>query len=141
MIVAAAGDFRKADMAAKLDALLANWPFKGEAAPPVPKPSHALSPGTFLVDKDVNQGRVSILLPGLMRTDPDFVPAAVMNDILGGRRLHEPHHEPRPLRRGPRVLGRLRRSSAASGTRAASAPRSSPRCERRRTPRRSSSRR
>ena len=84
MIVAAAGDFRKADMAAKLDALLANWPFKGEAAPPVPKPSHALSPGTFLVDKDVNQGRVSILLPGLMRTDPDFVPAAVMNDILGG---------------------------------------------------------
>lgn len=84
MIVAAAGDFKKADMAAKLDALLANWPFKGEAAPPVPKPSHALEAGTFLVDKDVNQGRVSILLPGLLRTDPDFVPASVMNDILGG---------------------------------------------------------
>ena len=84
MIVAAAGDFRKAEMAAKLDALLANWPFKGEAAPPVPKPSHALASGTFLVDKDVNQGRVSILLPGLLRTDPDFIPAAVMNDILGG---------------------------------------------------------
>jgi predicted Zn-dependent peptidase len=84
MIVAAAGDFRKADMAAKLDALLANWPFKGEAAPPVPKPSHALQPGTFLVDKDVNQGRVSILLPGLLRTDPDFIAASVMNDVLGG---------------------------------------------------------
>ncbi len=41
-------------------------------------------PARFLVDKDVNQGRVSILLPGLLRTDPDFVPAAVMNDILGG---------------------------------------------------------
>ena len=84
MIVSAAGDFKKADMAAKLDALFSNWPFKGEAAPPVPKPSHALSPGTFLVDKDVNQGRVSILLPGLLRTDPDFVAASVMNDILGG---------------------------------------------------------
>ncbi len=84
MIVSAAGDFKKAEMAAKLDALLANWPFKGEAAPPVPKPAHALSPGTFLVDKDVNQGRVSILLPGLARSDPDFVAASVMNDVLGG---------------------------------------------------------
>jgi predicted Zn-dependent peptidase len=71
-------------MAARLDALFANWPFAGEAAPPVPKPAHALTPGTFLVDKDVNQGRVSILLPGILRTDPDFVAASVMNDILGG---------------------------------------------------------
>ena len=84
MIVSAAGDFRRAEMAAKLDALFANWPFRGEAAPPVPKPAHALSAGTFLVDKDVNQGRVSILLPGLERTDPDFIAASVMNDVLGG---------------------------------------------------------
>ncbi|MGZ5382318.1 MAG: M16 family metallopeptidase, partial [Thermoanaerobaculia bacterium] len=84
MLIAAAGDFKRAEMAAKLDKLLANWPFKGEAAPPVPKPNHALAPGTFLVDKDVNQGRVSILLPGLLRTDPGFFAAAVMNDILGG---------------------------------------------------------
>jgi zinc protease len=83
MLIAAAGDFKKAEMAAKLDKLLASWPFKGEAAPPVPKPSHTMTPGTFLVDKDVNQGRVSILLPGLLRTDPDFLAAAVMNDILG----------------------------------------------------------
>jgi len=84
MFIAAAGDFKRAEMAAKLDKLLANWPFKGEAAPPVPKPSHTMTPGTVLVDKDVNQGRVSILLPGLLRTDPDFFAAAVMNDILGG---------------------------------------------------------
>ncbi len=84
MLIAAAGDFRKSDMAAKLDKLLASWPFRGESAPPVPKPSHTMTPGTFLVDKDVNQGRVSILLPGLLRSDPDFFAAAVMNDILGG---------------------------------------------------------
>lgn len=84
MIVAAAGDFRKAEMAAKLDALLSGWAFKGEAAPPVPKPAHALPRGTFLVDKNVNQGRVSILLPGITRDDPDAIPAAVMNDVLGG---------------------------------------------------------
>ena len=84
MLIAAAGDFKKAEMAAKLDKLFANWPFKGESAPPVPKPSHTMAPGTVLVDKDVNQGRVSIMLPGLLRTDPDFFAAAVMNDILGG---------------------------------------------------------
>ncbi|HEX5855619.1 MAG TPA: pitrilysin family protein, partial [Thermoanaerobaculia bacterium] len=84
MLVAAAGDFKKADMAARLDKLFAGWPQKGEAAPSVPKPSHAAVPGTFLVDKDVNQGRVSIMLPGLLRTDPDFFAAALMNDILGG---------------------------------------------------------
>ena len=84
MLIAASGDFKKAEMAAKLDKLLAAWPFKGEAAPPVPKPAQNLAPGTFLVDKDVNQGRVSIMLPGLLRTDPDFFAATVMNDILGG---------------------------------------------------------
>ncbi|HEX7613689.1 MAG TPA: pitrilysin family protein [Thermoanaerobaculia bacterium] len=84
MLIAAAGDFKKTEMAAKLDRLLANWPFNGESAPPVPKPPSAMTPGTFLVDKDVNQGRVSIMLPGLLRTDPDFFAAAVMNDILGG---------------------------------------------------------
>jgi predicted Zn-dependent peptidase len=84
MLIAAAGDFKRAEMAAKLDKLLAYWPFKGDAAPPVPKPSHTLTPGTFLVDKDVNQGRVSVMLPGLLRTDPGFLAAAVMNDILGG---------------------------------------------------------
>jgi predicted Zn-dependent peptidase len=84
MIVSAAGDFRAGEMAAKLDALLSNWPFRGEAAPPVPKAAHALPAGAFLVDKDVNQGRVSILLPGLLRSDPDFIAASVMNDILGG---------------------------------------------------------
>ena len=84
ILVAAAGDFKKADMVAKLDKLLASWPFPGEAAPPVPKPAHAMAPGTFLVDKDVNQGRVTIMLPGLLRTDPDFFAAVVMNDVLGG---------------------------------------------------------
>ncbi len=41
-------------------------------------------PGLYIVDKDVNQGRVSILLPGVLREDPDYPAIAVMNDILGG---------------------------------------------------------
>lgn len=84
MMVAVSGKFRKAEMLKKLDAFFAGWPVKGEVAPPVPKPAHKMTPGVYLVDKDVNQGRVSVLLPGLLRTDPDFIPAQVMNDILGG---------------------------------------------------------
>ena len=86
--VAVAGDFGKgvtrAQMIAKLDALFAKWPYKGEAAPPVPAPSHAMTPGLYVVDKDVNQGRVSVMLPALPRTDPDYDAALVMNDVLGG---------------------------------------------------------
>jgi zinc protease len=36
-----------------------------------------------MVDKDVNQGRVSIGLPSIDRYDPDYQAARVMNDILG----------------------------------------------------------
>ena len=88
VIVTAAGDFGKGvtreKMVAKLEALFAKWPFKGAAAPAVPKPEHAMVPGLFLVDKDVNQGRVSVMLPALTRDDPDYDAALVMNDVLGG---------------------------------------------------------
>jgi zinc protease len=43
-----------------------------------------MNPGWFMVDKDVNQGRVSIGMPGVDRYDPDYFAARVMNDILGG---------------------------------------------------------
>ncbi|MEO6325813.1 MAG: pitrilysin family protein [Thermoanaerobaculia bacterium] len=84
MSLAVAGDFKKAEMLKKLETLFASWPIKGELAPAVPKPSHTLKPGVYIVDKDVNQGRVSILLPGVLRSDPDYLTAQVMNDVLGG---------------------------------------------------------
>lgn len=84
MIVAVAGDVKRDAMLQKLETLFGSWPFRGEVSPRVPAPQHAMAPGVYLVDKDVNQGRVSILLPGITRDDPDFIPATVMNDILGG---------------------------------------------------------
>ena len=88
VIVTAAGDFGKGvtreKMVAKLEALFAKWPFRGSAAPAVPKPGHAMVPGLYLVDKDVNQGRVSVMLPALTRDDADYDAALVMNDVLGG---------------------------------------------------------
>jgi zinc protease len=71
-------------MIKKLEAAFAKWPTTGEkpATPQAPdKPAQA---GFYMVEKDVNQGRVSIGLPSLDRYDPDWAAARVMNDILGG---------------------------------------------------------
>jgi predicted Zn-dependent peptidase len=83
-IVAVNGDFDREGMLKKLETLFANWPFKGKAAPKVPGGGQLAAPGAYIVDKEVNQGRVSMLLPGVLRDDPDYFPILVMNDILGG---------------------------------------------------------
>ncbi len=83
-IVAANGDFDRAEFVAKLEKLFADWPFTGQAPPPMPTNTAFAKPGVYLVDKDVNQGRVSMLLPGIKRDNPDYFAVMVMNDILGG---------------------------------------------------------
>ena len=50
----------------------------------MPADTKFASPGVYLVDKEVNQGRVSIMLPGIRRDNPDYFAVLVMNDILGG---------------------------------------------------------
>jgi predicted Zn-dependent peptidase len=83
-VVAASGDFDRAAMIQKLEQLFDSWPFAGDKAPPIPTNTEFAKPGVYLVDKDVPQGRVSILLPGVLRDNPDYFPIAVMNNILGG---------------------------------------------------------
>lgn len=83
-VVAASGDFEKGKMVQNLEQLFADWPFRGETAPSIPTNTIFASSGTYVVNKDVNQGRVSILLPGIMRDNPDYFSVAIMNWILGG---------------------------------------------------------
>ncbi len=83
-VVAVSGDFDREAMIAKLEELFANWPFQGEKPPAIPTDVAMAKPGVYVVDKDVNQGRVSVLLPGVHRDDPDMPAVMVMNDILGG---------------------------------------------------------
>jgi zinc protease len=71
-------------MIQKLETLFANWPFTGDTPPPIPTNTVFSSPGVYLVNKDVNQGRVNMILPGIMRDNPDYFSVLVMNDILGG---------------------------------------------------------
>ncbi len=83
-VVAANGDFNREEMIAKLEKLFQDWPFQGDVSPAIPTNTVFAGPGTYLVDKEVNQGRVAIILPGIQRDNPDFFPVTVMNDILGG---------------------------------------------------------
>lgn len=83
-ILAVSGDFDRAEMLQKLERLLASWPFAGEKAPPPPSEYRLAEPGIYLTEKDVNQGRVQIILPGVRRGDPDLIASQVMNHILGG---------------------------------------------------------
>ena len=83
-VVAVSGDFDHKTMVAKLEALFAKWPYRAQAAKPVPTNKQFAKPGVYLVDKEVNQGRVDIMLPGILRDNPDYHAVQVMNDILGG---------------------------------------------------------
>jgi zinc protease len=83
-VLAVSGDFERGAMAKALERAFARWPFAAERPAPPPAPAAAAVSGWHLVDKDVNQGRVSIGLRAIDRYDPDYAAVLVMNDILGG---------------------------------------------------------
>jgi len=84
MIAAVSGSFSKAVMIQKLEAAFAGWPGTAAPVPPVPAEIQTAAPGVYRIQKDVNQGRVSIGLPSVRRDDPDAYALEVMNEILGG---------------------------------------------------------
>lgn len=83
-VIAVSGDFDRATMTKKLEKAFAAWPTPGEKPGTPAAPVKPSEPGWFMVEKDVNQGRVSIGLPALDRYDADWAAARIMNDILGG---------------------------------------------------------
>jgi len=84
MIAAVSGSFTRAEMIRRLEAAFAGWPSPKSAVPPIPATISPAAPGVYRVEKDVNQGRVSIGLPTVKRNHPDVYALEVMNEILGG---------------------------------------------------------
>jgi predicted Zn-dependent peptidase len=84
MIVAVSGSFVKSEMLEKLEHAFSGWPTPKPNVPPVPSTTATAPPGLYRVQKDVNQGRVSIGLPSVKRDSPDIYALEVMNEILGG---------------------------------------------------------
>lgn len=85
--IAAAGDFDRKAFAEKLDALFADWPFKAEKVPQIPRLQYTPKPGVYVVHKEgknINQGRVTIGHLGITLDHPDLQKIRVMNYIYGG---------------------------------------------------------
>jgi len=83
-IVAVSGSFDRQAMLDKLQSTFADWPTARPDAPEVPGAIMPATPGLYRIQKDVNQGRVSVGMPSIKLNDPDYHALMVMNDILGG---------------------------------------------------------
>jgi zinc protease len=84
MVLAVSGAFKRADMQRRLEAAFGGWPSPRSRVPPPPPEIQPAAPGLYRIQKDVNQGRVSIGLPTVKRDHPDVYALEVMNEILGG---------------------------------------------------------
>lgn len=98
--IAVVGDIDAARLAPLLDSIFAGLP---EQADLVPVPEATLPDGGLqkVVEMDIPQTVIQFGRPGLKRHDPDFIPAFVVNHILGGgsfsSRLYQEIREKRGL--------------------------------------------
>ncbi len=82
LTVSVVGDIRPDEVGPMLDRLFGGLPEGGPDLPPVAEP--ALAGGVTVIDLGIPQSMVVFGHAGLARDDADFVPAFVMNHILGG---------------------------------------------------------
>lgn len=103
LLIAVAGDITALDLAASLDAVFGALPDVTLPAPPADITIQNQGQIT-LYKKDIPQTIIEMMQPGLMRSDPDYHTAQVMNFILGssgfGSRLTEEIREKRGLTYG-----------------------------------------
>lgn len=83
-LITVSGDFDRDEVKAKLEKAFADWGYTAERPGPPAAPTTAPTPGWYLCEKDVNQGRVTMGLTAPDRYDPDYQAFRVMNTILGG---------------------------------------------------------
>jgi predicted Zn-dependent peptidase len=84
IILAAAGDFNKADLVKKVNKLIGPWKNGKASFPAVSKAFPGVEPGVYFVQKRINQGYISLGHLGIEDTNPDYYAVQVMNFILGG---------------------------------------------------------
>jgi zinc protease len=79
MIFVATGDFKKAELKAKIDKYVSGWKNK-TVSKNFPNPE----PGVYFVQMPINQGYIDIGHLAIEDTNPDYFAVQVMNFILGG---------------------------------------------------------
>jgi len=84
IILAASGDFNKAQLKAKINKIVAGWKNKSVAIPSFSRQFPPPEPGVYFIQMPINQGYISLGHLGLEDTSPDYFALQVMNFILGG---------------------------------------------------------
>ncbi|MBI1849103.1 MAG: insulinase family protein [Planctomycetes bacterium] len=84
--ITAVGDFRRTDVAAKLEKALEALPKPAAPLPlpPLPKATGAPRPGVYVVNRPITQSNIAVGHPGISRDNPDRYAVDLMNRILGG---------------------------------------------------------
>lgn len=85
LYVAATGDITADQLGTLLDTLLGDLPAKGSSLPK--RANWALQGGVTLVDFPGPQSVIYFGQQGIKRDDPEFFPAYILNEILGGGRF------------------------------------------------------
>jgi len=92
-VVGVSGDFDRKEMITKLEKLFSGGPreiiikhlLQIGTPPAIPTNFTFAAAGVYLVNKpEVDQGRVTMMLPGILRDSPDYYAGLVMNSILDG---------------------------------------------------------
>lgn len=83
LIISVTGDVEPDEILPILEGALDGWE-TGERNEPPKASRHKPDPGLFHVQKDIPQGKVRVVMPGITRDDPDHIALDVMNEILGG---------------------------------------------------------
>jgi len=100
LVVAVVGDIDAASLSALLDTAFGTLPDNGVTSV-VPPATVSSGPVRTIVDMDIPQSVIQFGHVGIKRNDPDFIPAYVMNHVLGGggltSRLTEEVREKRGL--------------------------------------------
>lgn len=84
IILAASGDFAAAGLKDKIGQLTAGWENRDVTFPALSREFAPPEPGVYFIQKEINQGYISLGHLGLEESNPDYYAVQVMNFILGG---------------------------------------------------------
>ena len=83
IMLAVSGDFRKEELLAALNRLMAGWESPKSPRPAIAQPAMN-KPGVLFARKEVNQSVIRMGLMGIDKSNPDLYALRVMDYILGG---------------------------------------------------------
>jgi len=84
MMLAVAGDFRREEMAAKIEALFGTWPTATLDLPALPEVRTRFERGVYILPRALAQASLALGHFGIKRTNPDRYAIEIMDLILGG---------------------------------------------------------